>query len=224
MTALVRIKDGKNFIVYRNGEDGDYLIKMDGIRFSYPHFGHKQQQEGEDGSSQESYGGVAMLPKATHAEARAAFVEIMKGLLEKNKVDGKPAVVAPENRCLKDGDDKEDENMHGHWLITFKDQKNKPGVRDQKGAVMTDPDEIDNKFYGGCWGSVLLRPWFFSGTTKNKPGKKYPKRLCAGFTGVAFMKDDKPFGQGRVDDTEAWGTPTGGSGGSKPFDDEDDDF
>jgi hypothetical protein len=58
--------------------------------------------------------------------------------------------------------------------------------------------------------------------TKNKPGKKYPKRLCAGFTGVAFMKDDKPFGQGRVDDTEAWGTPTGG--GSKPFDDDEDDF
>lgn len=211
MAALETIKTGKNFIVYKSGDQK--LIKIEGVRFSYPHFGVKKVDESDDGSKKESWGGVAMLPKATHVEAKDAFKELMDELMAANEVK-----IPPEYRCIKNGDDKEDENMAGHWLITFNDSQRRPAVRDQKGGLMIDEHAIDEKLYGGCWGSVLLRPWYFNGKAKNST-KTFPKRICCGFTGVQFLKDDKPFGNGRIDDSEAWGAAP--SGGSSTTDDDD---
>lgn len=220
MAALEVLKKGNNFTLYKNGDER--LIKIDNVRFSYPHFGEMQEQEGESGKKEKSWGGVAMLPKDTHKEAKDAFMEILNALLTKNE-----AKVEPQNRCIKNGDDKEDENMAGHWLITFKekDPSRRPGVRDKQGKQYTDSDgnisteKIDEAFYGGCWGSVLLRPWYFNGKAKNAT-KTFPKRLCCGFTGVQKLKDDTPFGQGRIDDSDAWGVPSNDSGGDGLDDDD----
>lgn len=215
MAALVKHKEGKNFIVYKSGED--YLIKIENVRFSYPHFGARQEQENESGTKELSWGGVAMLPKETHEEAKAQFDKILTHLLKKNGTTTNgvtvPAKVEPQNRCVKDGDDKEDPNMGGHWLITFKekDASRRPGVRTAQGGVMTDEAKIDEMFFGGVYGSVLLRPWYFNGKSK-KANKTYPKRLCCGFTGVQFLRTGEAFGQGRIDDTEAWGGATEGDG------------
>lgn len=223
MASLEKIKSGKNFIVYKSGDQT--LIKIENVRFSYPFFGNAREEEGEDGTKRKTWNGVAMLSKATHLEAKNAFMEIV-GALEKAN-DGK---VPPEYKCIKNGDDKEDENMHGHWLISFSEgavspagrPKQRPAARNVNNEVITDADDVDEKFYGGCWGHVLLRPWYFNGTAKGK-AKKYPKRICAGYTGVQFIKDDKPFGGGRVDDTDAWGSEgddTGSGGGSSDYDDD----
>lgn len=213
MASLEKVKSGPNFIVYKSGDQK--LIKIENIRFSYPHFGHKRVDEGDDGSKKESWGGVAMLPKATHVAAKDAFVEIMNELMKAND-----AKIAPEYRCIKNGDDKEDELMAGHWLISFSDSKVRPAIRDQKAGLMTDADAIDEKFYGGCWGSILLRPWYFNGKAKTS-SKSFPKRICCGFTGAQFLKDDKPFGNGRIDDSDAWGDES--SKGGDGMDDGDDD-
>lgn len=213
MASLEKVKSGPNFIVYKSGDQK--LIKIENIRFSYPHFGHKRVDEGDDGSKKESWGGVAMLPKATHVAAKDAFVEIMNELMKAND-----AKIAPEYRCIKNGDDKEDELMAGHWLISFSDSKVRPAIRDQKAGLMTDADAIDEKFYGGCWGSILLRPWYFNGKAKTS-SKSFPKRICCGFTGAQFLKDDKPFGNGRIDDSDAWGDES--SKGGDGMDDSDDD-
>ena len=223
MAQLEQVKKGPNFILYKQKGGDDFLIKLENVRLSYPHFGNMQEQENERGEKERSWGGVAMLPKSTHAEAKAAFAEILKGLLAKND-----AKVDPANRCIKDGDDKEDENMAGHWLITFKekDATRRPGIRDQQGNLYHDSNgnidnnKIDQVFYGGCWGSVLLRPWFFAGKAKNST-KTFPKRLCCGFTGAQFVKDDKPFGTGRIDDDDAWGAVEGASSGGDGMDDDD---
>ena len=66
------------------------------------------------------------------------------------------------------------------------------------------PEEADESFYGGCWGNLLIRPWYFNGKAKGST-KTYPKRICCGYNGVQFLKDDTPFGSGRIDDTAAWG-------------------
>lgn len=215
MATLEKLKSGKNFIIYKSGDQK--LIKIEGIRFSYPHFGVKRVDEGDDGTKKESWGGVAMLPKSTHVEAKDAFVSLMNELMSANEVK-----IPPEYRCIKNGDDKDDELMHGHWLITFSDSKVRPAVRDVNAGLLTDPDGIDEKFYGGCWGSVLLRPWYFNGKAKNS-SKSFPKRICCGFTGVQFLRDDKPFGSGRIDDTDAWGNESGAEGSSSGFDDDDGD-
>lgn len=227
MSALEKVRDGENFVLYKSGED--YLIKIENVRFSYPHFGEMQEQESEEGNKEKSWGGVAMLDKETHAAAKAQFDKILNNLLSRNKTKDGPAKVAAANRCIKDGDEHESPDMAGHWLISFKekDARRRPGVRDEKGKpYLTDDGEIDVEkidevFYGGMYGSVLLRPWYFNGTARGKT-KTYPKRLCCGFTGVQFLKKGEPFGQGRIDDSDAWGSSA--SSGSDPMDDDDDDI
>lgn len=196
MASLQEIKRGPNYIVYQAGEQK--CIKIENVRFSFPYFGSKREDEGEDGSKRLSWQGVAMLAKGTHVAAKDAFKELLNELEAKAKVR-----IPNEYRCLKNGDDKEDEHMHGHWLISFSEGKTRPSARDERGGLMTEIEEIDAKFYGGCYGSVLLRPWYFDGKAKGK-SKTYPKRMCCGFTGVQFLRDGTPFGN-RIDDSDAWG-------------------
>lgn len=214
MATMEKLKSGKNFIIYGDGDRK--LIKIEDIRFSYPHFGHVKENEDDNGNVKKSWGGVAMLPKKTHVEAKEAFIGLLNELQDANKVK-----VPPEYRCIKNGDDKDDEVMHGHWLITFNEAgRHRPPARTVRAEVISDPDEIDEVFFGGCWGSVLLRPWFFNGKAKNST-KTYPKRLICGYNGVQFLRKDKPFGTGVIDDTDMWGSVD--SGGSDDGDDTSDD-
>lgn len=211
MANMEVISRGPNFILYKAGEQK--LIKLENVRFSYPKFGEAREEENDSGRLKRAWQGVAMLPKKTHGKAKEAFSKLMDELAEANKVK-----IASENKCLKDGDEKEDEAMAGHWLISFSESgKRRPAARDIKAQVIEGAEEIDEMFYGGCWGSVLLRPWYFNGNVKGD-AKKYPKRICCGYQGVQFLRDDTPFGTGRVDDTDAWGDESGGSS-----DDGDDD-
>lgn len=198
MAHMELIQSGKNFKIYKAGEQK--LIKIENVRFSYPHFGEAREEEREDGSKKKAWQGVAMLPKATHGAAKEAFAKLLHELMDANKVK-----IPSEYRCLKDGDEKEDEAMNGHWLISFSESgKHRPSARTVRNEVIGEAVEVDNLFYGGCWGSVMLRPWYFSGKAKNST-KTYPKRICCGYSGVQFLRDDKPFGTGRVDDSDAWG-------------------
>lgn len=209
MAELIKLSQGKNFIVYRNGSDGPKLIKIEGVRFSYPHFGEVREDEDDSGNVKRSWGGVAMLPKSTHAAAKQAFDAILDELQVANKVR-----IPTEYRCLKNGDEKDDEAMHGHWLISFANQgKRRPAARDKTGGVIESAEEIDEVFYGGCWGHVLLRPWYFNGQARGSK-KPLPKRLSCGYEGVQFVRDDEPFGNGRIDDTSVWGSAdnSGGDG------------
>lgn len=213
MATLQEISKGKNFVVYSDGQQK--LIKLLNVRASYPHFGKKRVETDEEtGRTREAWNGVAMLNKTTHAAAHAAFTEIMTGLMaaQRNDKGGLGVRIPPEYLCLKDGDSKDDENMHDHWLVSFSDTNRRPAIRDQRGSLILDEVEIDNKFYGGCYINVLLRPWFFSGKAKNS-SKTFPKRICCGFTGAQFAKDGDPFGSGRIDDTDAWAAVEGSEDG-----------
>lgn len=224
--ALKSVSKGKNFEVFED-DRGQKLIRIDNVRVSYPAFGRQKEQEDDNGGTSKSWGGVAMLPKSTHVAAKDAFVAILNAIADTEKVK-----VAPEFRCIKNGDDKDKEEYENHWLINFSDKNRRPAVRDEHGRLMIDPerahdheyiegalDAIDDRFYGGCWISVLLRPWYFNGKSKKSP-KTYPKRLCCGFTGVKFVKDDKPFGNGRIDDSSAWGDEEPRAGGDGMGDDD----
>jgi len=206
MAALQVLKIGKHFTIYTDGSQK--LIKLYG-RASYPAFGEKKRNEDAvTGKVSEKWGGVVMLPKSTHQEAYAAvksMIDEIKANTLNDKTGKKGLVIAPENLFLRDGDEKEDEAMHGHWLVTFSDSQRQPACRKPNGELILDKGEIDQQFYGGCWINVLLRPWYFNGKAKNDP-KSYPKRILAGFTGAQFIKDDTPFGSGRIDDSDAWGS------------------
>lgn len=210
MAALQEVRKGKNFVIYTDGREK--LIKLMNVRLSYPHFGAKRTERDEQtGKERSTWNGVAMLPKTTHADAKDAFDSITSEIkaAQTNEKTGKKGVMVPsEYMCIKDGDEKDDEAMHGHWLVTFSDSNRRPAIRDQRGELILDEAAIDDKFYGGCYGNVLVRPWYFNGKAKND-SKTYPKRICCGFVGAQFVKDGEPFGSGRIDDSDAWGAVEG---------------
>lgn len=229
MADLKKIAEGKNFVLYENTGNGEKLIKLENIRFSYPHFGAQKEDENDDGEKSLSWGGVAMLPKGSHEVAKMQLDKLILDLKKTNGDKGKMAFIDDDKLFIKDGDKKEDETMHGHWLVTFSQKgRYRPDCRNAVGDRMDDIGEIDDEFYGGAWGHVLIRPWFFAGKAKNSK-KTYPKRISAGYTGVQKTKDDTPFGGGRVDDSTAWGDESkanssgsdGMSGGSSSSSDDD---
>ena len=229
MAALKETTKGKNYVLYTDGTNELVLLKN--VRFSFPHYGRKHENKDKDtGKVRNAWNGVAMLPKSTHEAAHDVLVGIMKKMLEVNE-----AKVARENRFLRDGDNEEADipsEYKDHWYVTFSESADpgksgrapaRPPVRDQFGKLMIDPerghdaeymqaalDLIDEKAYGGCWGNVLVRPWYFNGKAAN--GETYPKRLLCGYAGVQLIKtpagcDDKPFGNGRIDSSgAAWDT------------------
>lgn len=198
MAELTKVKSGKNFSVWTDGKSK--LIKIERVRCSFPALGHMKEGENDDGSKTLSYQITPMLSKATHVEAKDAFVELMNELMKANDINK----MEPQYKAMKNGDDKDRKEYEGHWIIACSDKNRRPRVLDVKGDPMIDADAIDEKFYGGCWVSVMLRPWFFNGKAKGS-SKTFPKRICCGMQTVQFIKDDKPFGEGRVDDSNAWG-------------------
>lgn len=211
MAALELVKSGKNFKVYTDGTQKLLLIEK--VRISFPAIGHMKENTNDDGKTTKKYQATPMLLKTTHVAAKDAFKEIYNEILVTAK-----AKVAPENLCLKNGDDKEQEEYAGHWIISCSDTR-RPAARNEKGRLYLDPEEIDlgdkdeveavlnnidENLYGGVWVNILVRPWYFNGKAKGS-SKTYPKRICCGIQAIQKYKDDAPFGNGRIDDSSVWG-------------------
>lgn len=202
MSALETVKKVKNAVLLKDST-GQLFIRLDNCRFSYPFVGTKSEDKDEEtGKVRSNWRLTAMMPKTTHKEAKDLCKEVIQKLIADNE-----SKVPGDKWFLTDGDEKEAEEMNGHFLISASDGKVPPKVRDRKGNQIERDEagvkKIDEMFYGGCWGSVLIRPWFFNGKAKGNP-KTFPKRVSAGLVGVLFQKDDTPFGSGRVDETDAW--------------------
>jgi hypothetical protein len=212
MSALVVKKRGKNFVLYENG-----MIRVDNVRFSYPHVDKPWKKESDKGVAK--YGLVGLLPKETHEEAKSVIAQEIKRVLTEAKL-----TVPTDKKFLRDGDanvdpddpDAGENSYRGHWFLSAR-ETNRPTLRDKSGRKL-DPVEdlqtINELFYGGAWGHMLIRPW----VQNNEHGK----RINAGLVGAMFAKDDKAFGQGRVDDSDAWDDHASGDTGGSSNDDDDD--
>jgi hypothetical protein len=198
MVALTVVKKVENAVLY-NDKDGNPFIRIDRVRMSYPFIGSASDDEDDDGNPTPRWRMVGMLPKETHEAAYKLINDTINNILKKND-----AKVPADKRFLTDGDDKEDEISHGHWLVSAADPKVRPKARDVNMEVMDDIEEIDKLFVAGHWCHMLIRPWFFNGKAKGK-AKTYPKRISAGLSAVSYFKKDKTFGAGRIDDSDAWG-------------------
>lgn len=180
------VKQVENATLYSDG-----TIRIDNVRLSFPHIGTPQDNENDDGKTVKKFGVTGMLPKKTHNAAKDLIKAVIVKLIEDNETK-----VAKDKWFLLNGDDKEQEEYAGHFVVSTSESK-RPTARKRDGSAMT-PDEADEIFYGGCWANIFIRPWYFNG--KAKGGKTYPKRVCAGLVAIQFVRDDEPFGQGRIDD------------------------
>lgn len=201
-----------NAVLYSDGS-----IRIDKVRFSYPHLDKPYESEGDDGQKKSSYSITAMLPKATHTAAKDLVKKVIQDLMTENDVK-----VGSGFWCLADGDKlaEEDEGKElyaGHFIVKAS-EKRRPSVRKSNNETMSER-EIEDEIYGGAWGSVYLRPWFFNGKARN--GKTYPKRILANLIGVQKWKDDEPFGEGRISDDGVFDSQDDGGGSGDGLNDDD---
>lgn len=186
----------KNAVLYDDG-----LIKIMNVRFSYPHLRKPyagKKKRGDD-QGEPKYGIVAMLDKKTHREAKRLIDARIDEILKEAKVKA----LAADKKFIRDGDEHENADYEGHWIVSARESR-RPSLRDEDKEIV-DPENADEVFYGGCYGSVLIRPWW--------QNNDFGKRVNAGLTAVRKSRDGEAFGEGRISDEEV----------DEAFDDDDDD-
>lgn len=223
MAALREVKRGPNF-VHMVDKDGVDFIRVDNVRLSFPKLAQPEPETDDqgqprldkNGKQKKSFSGVFMAPKATHEAAKNMCKEIIEKLQRVNETK-----VAADKKFITDGDGSSREEYEGHYIISARETK-RPPVRRRNGDLVLDVDEIESLLPAGIIVNVLLRPWYYSGSSKNST-KTYPKRISCGLAGVQYNSDDGTrFASGAtIDESDAWDTnDEGGAGGFA--DDEDD--
>jgi hypothetical protein len=112
-------------------------------------------------------------------------------LIREAKLKGLPA----DKKCLRNGDDSGKPEDEGYYTVSASELRRpvvRGNFRDKKTgkAVVLKPGVDDEVIYGGCWGNVLVRPWYMN--------NKFGKRVNANLIAVQFLKDDEAYGQGRI--------------------------
>ena len=163
----------------------DGTIRIDWVRFSYPHL--RKAYAGDDGG-EPKFGLVGLLMKKTHKAARELINEQIEKLLKDNKVKA----LASDKKFLRDGDESDKEEHAKAWTVSARETR-RPPLRNRDNSVV-EPEDADEVFQPGYWGSILIRPWF--------QNNKYGKRVNAGLSSVQFVMKDDTFGEGRLSDED----------------------
>lgn len=190
----------------------DGTILVNGIRASYPHFGKAYESTNDDGKKSEKWSLKGMMPKATHKPA----MRLMKKHMEQMMADNKTADLASDRKYLRNGDDLGKAEMKDHFVFSAS-ETTPPKLRDRLAMKIPNDAKADAMFYGGCWVNALIRPWW-------QNHQKYGKRVNSGLSAVQFVRDDEPFGEGRIDDEAVDDTFVAVAGGESGFDEDLDDL
>lgn len=189
----------------------DGTILVNDVRLSYPHVATPYESTDDNGQKKSRYSLKGMMPKTTHKPAMRLMKKHMEAMMTKNQT----ADLASDRKYLRNGDDLGKPEMKGMFVFSASEDT-RPHLRDEA-AQKLGVDDAKQKFYGGCWGNVLIRPWW-------QNHQKYGKRVNAGLSAVQFARDDEPFGEGRIgeEDVDNTFSPLAGAGGSSSgFDDDD---
>lgn len=177
----------------------DGTIRIDNVRFSHPHIHEAWGGTNDDGTPQpKKFSVQGLLDKKTHKEVvTQLIVPRINELLAEAKVDK----LAREKKFCRDGDDGDKPEAYGHYTVSAREDR-RPAVRtaDKTKLAESAVEEMKRLFYGGAYGSILIRPWYQSG--KSKSGKDYGKRVNAGLQAIQFVRHGEPFGEGHITDEE----------------------
>jgi hypothetical protein len=170
--------------------NGRYLLKN--VRLSFPYLFEPDEQEDDNGNKKKSYRVTLLLPKATHKPVAQKLARIISEMCEEEY--GNPKIAA-DRKFLRDGDESDVDDHHGHWTVTVRETR-KPILVDRDRQPTEEDDEL---LYSGAWANVVIRPWAQNGKSMKKKNK-YGKRINAGFDIVQFVDhDDNLAGNARPD-------------------------
>lgn len=172
--------------------DGTILVKD--VRFAYPHV--FEPYKGDDKDAKAKFGVVGLMPKTKdRMPAMRLIRDYVNELIVENKLKSLPVA----NKFIRDGDESGKDEFAGCFTINASEIR-RPIVRGNKRdpktkrAIPLVAGKDDDVIYGGCWGSILIRPWF--------QNNKFGKKVNAGLSAVQFLRDDEAFGLGRVSEDD----------------------
>lgn len=175
------VKRVKNAVLYDDG-----FIKVMNVRFSHPHL--KKAYKGKNDQGEPKFSVTGIMPKDTHKEAKKLIDGEIERILKEKKVKS----LASDKKFLRDGDDSGKEEYEDAWTISVREAQ-RPSCRDENKEIV-EQEDIDEVFYGGCYGSILLEPWW--------QDNDFGKRVNASLRAVRKSKDGESFGKGRISDEE----------------------
>lgn len=175
----------------------DGTILVSDVRLAYPHVFVPYQGKNDDGKDGKAkYGLVGLMPKQReYFAAKNLIREHIVAMIQEHKVKD----IRADNKFLRDGDLAAKDEYAGNYTISAS-ETHRPIVRTNKRdpktgkAMKLDPAKDQEIIYGGCWGNILIRPWWMD--------NRYGKKVNAGLVAVQFTRDDEPFGTGRISEDE----------------------
>lgn len=140
-----------------------------------------------------------LIPKSDTATVSAISAAIQAATAEGAEKLWNGKVPTNLKTPLKDGDERDDPNYKGHWILRpWSKEAYPPKVMDANLQPIVDQSEI----YGGVYARVNVNfyPYDFNGQ----------KGINCGFdAGVVKVKDGEAFGGGRTSAEDAFGMPGG---------------
>ena len=174
----VAVKRLPGFVLY---DDGAMLFED--LRCDFPHVCKLKEWKKKDGTIKKTYSIALLLPKT-----KVKIKELIDAQIVKTWQSAKGGAKPPSDKLfIRDGDELGDPNYEGHWRMNASETR-RPSVRGPKKEVLGESDQ--GMFYGGCWVSALIRPWYGNFT---EGGKQVNANLLA----VQFRKgcpDEERFG------------------------------
>lgn len=211
MAQLVVDKKVKNGVRYVSDPAKSITMRIDNVRASYPHVGEKWAQAADDTPA---YSIVGLLDKEKHAEAIQLINEAIDEMVTKQNQLKSGFRAPPSKRALKDGDNPEfsKPETENQWILSTREPKNLPTLKARRNGKVQNitPEEAEQMFYGGCYCTILFRLW--------PQDNDFGKRVNGGLNGVVWLADGEAFGEGRIDDSDAYDDLEDDDGG---FDDDD---
>lgn len=164
----------------------DDTILIKNVRASYPHLDKPTAFVNADGTrGRETYSLVVLIPKTEE------YAEVIEGLNKRinrvrrsSQIDRLPANM----KCLRDGDLTEKPEEVGMWILSAR-ETDPPALSDRRRNMIPNADAT-KVFYGGAWVNCLVSLW----GQNNRAGQ----RVNANLRAVQFVRDDTPFGRGRI--------------------------
>lgn len=207
-----------NAVLYVDG-----TIRIDNVRFSYPHLDVPYAKEADiKAGKTPNFGIVALMDKKTHVAAK----NLIKARIEELMTENKCAKLAADRKFLRDGDLSAKDNDAGMFTVSAR-ETTAPKLRDRAGNALVQI--IDNEghykpsakikelFYGGAYGSVLIRPWY-------QDHKEHGKRVNSGLVAVQYVRKGDPFGESRISDDDVDETFESHGGSDEGFEGDADDL
>lgn len=156
-------------------------ITLPEVRLSFPHLFKRSSFQGEEGKYQATF---VLDPKRQAGVVKA----VRKGVQDCAR-DAKIRV-KEDRQPVRDGSEWDYEGWDG-MVVVKATSKHKPQVLDRN---LEPISEDDDRIYPGCVVNARIGFW--------AQDNQYGQRVVAILHGVQFVRDDEPYGAGRVDVSE----------------------